>query len=222
MERNFDKAELSFLDCENFFTEEFATRFFALLPKEDLDGDVLHKCGRLLLRYMAIKSGFMPKDEAITAKIEIGENGKPYFSGKNFDFSISHSGRLVGCALMRGGKVGFDLQERKTDPEKAKKLASRFFSKKEQATCETSGDYEKMFHMIWTKKEALIKYHGISFENSSLTDTAELSSKLCMFSAFMSQEKESYAFSLCCKTGVAVAQPRFVMPGDILATLSRN
>ncbi len=219
MNSNIEIAELSFLDCENFFTEEFSGRFFSLLPEEDTDGDILHKCGRLLLRYMAIKSGVMSREDALKAKIEIGENGKPYFTDGDTDFSISHSGRLVGCALMRGGKVGFDLQERKIDTEKAKKLALRFFSEKEQAICESSGDYEKMFHMIWTKKEALIKYHGICFENSEISDTTKLPSELCMFSAFMSQEKESYAFSLCCKSGIGVAQPRFVMPGDILATL---
>ena len=221
MKPNIEIAELSLLDCENFFTEEFSEKFFSLLPEEDLNGTVLHRCGRLLLRYMLIKNRFMPKDEAISAKVEISENGKPYFRGKNFDFSISHSGRLVGCTLMSGGKIGFDLQERNNDTEKAKKLAARFFSKEEQAICEASGDYEKMFHMIWTKKEALIKYHGIRFENSERTDTARLVGELCFFSAFMAQEKESYAFSLCCKNGIGVAQPRFIMPGDILSTLTK-
>jgi hypothetical protein len=212
---------LSLFDCENFFTEEFSERFFSLLPKEDANGDVLSRCGRLLLRYMLVKNAFFTKEEALSLSFDKGKFGKPYISGKNIEFSISHSGRLVGCAI-GSDCVGFDLQERKLEKEKAEKLAKRFFSEWEQKALAESDDTEKMFHLIWTKKEALVKYHGVNFENSPLCDSSAIPRELCFFSGFMSQEKEGYAFSLCCKRGSAVAQPRFVMPGEILATLGGN
>lgn len=222
MKHNLDESIiLSLFDCENFFTEEFSARFFKLLPQEDNGGDVLHKCGRLLLRYMLIKNEIMSKDDALTTKLSQGNFGKPYFANGDVNFSISHSGRLVGCAVSRNN-VGFDIQLRESDTEKARKLASRFFSQAEQNIIKNSDDIEKAFHMIWTKKEALIKYHGIAFENSEITDTALLSGKLCFFSGFMSQENEKYAFSLCCEKGYSVAQPRFVMPGDILSVLGNG
>ncbi len=86
-----------------------------------------------------------------------GENGKPYFKNSRLDFNLSHSGGIVACALSDGGEVGVDVETTEIPPQKARKLAERFFDENEKA--EVSRRPES-FARIWTKKEALAKCFG--------------------------------------------------------------
>lgn len=214
-----EKINLTLFDCDSFFTEEFAERYFSLLPAEDQGGDVLHRCGRLLLRYLLVTQGGMTREAAVKAALETNAAGKPFLPGGPA-FNISHSGRLCGCALSHSGEVGFDLEMRTKDAYETAKIAARFFSDAEREVLAAGNDPAKLFYLIWTRKESLIKYHGIRFENTARTDSASLPPELCLFAGFLSQEEESYAFSLCCRRGDPVAQPLFAMPGDIFSVLS--
>lgn len=214
-----EKINLTLFDCENYGTEEFADRFFDLLPAADQNGDMLHKCGRLLLRYLLVTQGGMSREAALKAPLLTNPSGKPFLEAGPA-FSISHSGRLCGCALSHSGEVGFDIQQRTRDAYETAKIAARFFSDAERQALSAGDDPAKLFYLIWTRKESLVKYHGIGFENTPRSDSAALPPELCLFAGFLSQEQESYAFSLCCRRGEAVAQPRFAMPGEIYSTLS--
>ncbi|HEY2807635.1 MAG TPA: hypothetical protein VGI91_02480 [Steroidobacteraceae bacterium] len=61
----------------------------------------------LALRALA---GLLGRPVAVS-ELEFAPDAKPCLaSGVAVDFSIAHSGSLVGCAALRGGKVGFDLE----------------------------------------------------------------------------------------------------------------
>ena len=44
------------------------------------------------------------------AELVFGSEEKPQLAGSAADFSIAHSGPYVGCAALRGGRVGLDLE----------------------------------------------------------------------------------------------------------------
>lgn len=82
-------------------------------------------------------------------------NGKPYFDGLPFHFSLSHTGGVWGCFISKSN-VGLDIQERK--PVDHIRLAERFFLTQEKAFVEECGP--EGFFDIWTRKEACVKYYG--------------------------------------------------------------
>ncbi len=74
--------------------------------------------------------------------------------GADLDFSISHSGNLVGCAIHRSGSVGLDI-ERETPINPA---AFRLYLSPEERSWATGG----RFFSVWTRKESVVKAHGSS------------------------------------------------------------
>ena len=85
------------------------------------------------------------------------DNGKPYFESSSLKFSISHSKGIVVCALSYGDEVGVDVEATNFTPEKAQKLAARFFCEDERKAVEHD---QAQFAAIWTKKEAATKLLG--------------------------------------------------------------
>ena len=89
-------------------------------------------------------------------QLRIGASGKPECEG--LEFNLSHSGRLVACVV--GEKpVGCDVERLREAP---KKLASRFFTKKEKeylSACSVK-DYDGEFYRLWTMKESYMKFTG--------------------------------------------------------------
>ena len=85
--------------------------------------------------------------------IVCGENGKPYFADGKLQFSISHSGDYVACALFER-EIGLDIQiHRECDM----KLAKRYFTSEEYEHLKLNPD---SFTEIWTKKESYLKALG--------------------------------------------------------------
>jgi len=80
-------------------------------------------------------------------------NRKPHLS-EAVDFSISHSGELVVCALTKNGRIGIDT-------EKLRPVSIASFSKFLSASeCLDSGDSSDAFIDLWTCKEATLKGCG--------------------------------------------------------------
>jgi len=85
--------------------------------------------------------------------VHYSANRKPYLSAE-VDFSISHSGELVVCALTRNGRVGIDT-------EKLRPVSIHSFSKFLSASeCLDPGDSSNAFIDLWTCKEATLKGCG--------------------------------------------------------------
>ncbi len=103
--------------------------------------------------------------EDIVISEEAGK--KPISNVKGFDFSISHSGSYVGCAVC-DRPIGFDIEEiRPIKLTAAKRIctpADLDYIYDSGTPCfDRCEDRETLarFFEIWTKKEAYIKYLGI-------------------------------------------------------------
>ena len=98
--------------------------------------------------------------EGITSPvIHRTENGKPYVEEEDVFFSVSHSGALFACAVS-DFNIGLDIQIR--DPKDPLKISKRYFTPEE---CRFP------FRRIWTRKEALIKYRGVTLKDVLNTET---------------------------------------------------
>ena len=86
------------------------------------------------------------------------EGGKPYLKGSEIEFSVSHSHGYAAAIISDDSKVGIDIEAAEISPEKAARLAERFFSADEKQELERNPD---SFLSIWTKKEAYAKMCGI-------------------------------------------------------------
>ncbi|MBQ8762823.1 MAG: 4'-phosphopantetheinyl transferase superfamily protein [Clostridia bacterium] len=88
-------------------------------------------------------------------KIEffLSEHGKPFAKGLDVNFSISHSGDYVVCAVSKK-EIGVDVEKiRKISPD----ISKRFACKNE---LEYIKAHENGFFEIWTLKEAYFKCTG--------------------------------------------------------------
>ena len=88
-------------------------------------------------------------------EISRGEGGKPRIAGGP-EFSLSHSGEQVLCALS-DEPVGADLQQlRPYNPA----LARRFFTGAEAAWLEEQRERDLAFSLLWSLKESYVKLLG--------------------------------------------------------------
>ena len=86
----------------------------------------------------------------------VDEHGKPKVEG--LEFSLSHSGNLVLCAVSEE-PVGCDIERLREAP---KGVAERYFSDAEQAYLSrfSADEYDRKFFRIWTMKESYVKMTG--------------------------------------------------------------
>lgn len=85
------------------------------------------------------------------------QKGKPYVDGLPIHFSVSHSDFLWVC-LIGTTENGVDIQNKRHSNFEA--IAHRFFQPDEQKAVQTGG--VQTFISIWCRKEAFIKYHGMT------------------------------------------------------------
>jgi 4'-phosphopantetheinyl transferase len=118
--------------------------------------------GLLLLQHGLKIEG---NNEQILTKLEYTIKGKPYISGANKKFNISHSSNLVVCAFSNS-KIGIDIE--KIRDVNIGNFRS-YFSDDEYTDIENSSVINKLFFQYWTKKESFAKAIGegltISFAN---------------------------------------------------------
>ena len=104
----------------------------------------------LLMAALQELNGTMPPLE-----ITCGEAGKPALAGGP-EFSLSHSGERVLCALS-DEVVGADLQQLKPcNPA----LARRFFTGAEVVWLEEQRERDLAFSLLWSLKESYVKFLG--------------------------------------------------------------
>lgn len=129
------------------------------------------------------------------------KDGKPTLSDTTLDFSITHTDTLVLCALeSRTDKitphVGIDAESiLRIKNLPTERLAARWFTADEQTHYQEDATSEA-FARIWTRKEALVKYHGRGLSDLRETDTVAAE-----------------------KSGIRFTEYRI---GDVLATLCHN
>ncbi|MFI1048799.1 4'-phosphopantetheinyl transferase family protein [Streptomyces griseoruber] len=92
-----------------------------------------------------------------------GPHGKPRLAvPAGYDFSVTHSGDVVGVAVCRGAEVGLDVEEAGTalDVDAAARTA---LSARESAVLHSLPPDERgpAFLRIWTRKEAVLKALGV-------------------------------------------------------------
>lgn len=116
----------------------------------------------LSLLYEQIRS--LPTTDTDTRDLVLAraKNGKPYFINSEIKFNISHSKGYVTCATAFGEEVGVDIEASEIPPERAEKLAKRFFSEKEADIVRKN---PKIFQKLWSEKEAKAKFSGESVGN---------------------------------------------------------
>lgn len=121
-----------------------------------------HCCTRALARtVLSHYTGVAPRDWVFRT----GTYGKPdiaHPADVPLRFNLSHSGRLVVCAVTRGAEVGVDVERHRELP-KAVELARRFFAPPEAAVVErTPADRRsRRFLRFWTFKESYVKARGV-------------------------------------------------------------
>lgn len=157
----------------------------------------------------AVKEAFQSEKEVLSLPLKYGSQGKPYLAEHpNLYFNLSHSGRVVVCALC-DEEIGVDVQEYRKVKER---VAERFFTgqEKEQlrALKADTEEYEKLFFRLWSVKESYIKFTGlgmkqgldtfiIDWEKGLIRDKEDRES-VC-FKEVSIDELSRYAISVCSK-----------------------
>jgi phosphopantetheinyl transferase len=73
-------------------------------------------------------------------------------------FSLSHSGDHVGCAISQTLRCGFDLQAHA--PRSRHGLANAFFADDDTRWLAEQSDFSTAFHQLWVLKESWAKVTG--------------------------------------------------------------
>ena len=116
-----------------------------------------HEAGRQLLERMY----FAETGEKLP-EIQYTAQGKPYFPGKKFHFSISHTAKHVFCALS-DRNIGIDAEE--MDRVVSESVAQRFLSEAEQRRLSAFPDLNQGLLRLWVLKESWAKLTGRGLGN---------------------------------------------------------
>jgi 4'-phosphopantetheinyl transferase len=117
--------------------------------------------GRWLLRsVLAALTGAEPR----SLELQAGRHGKLFLAGHERDvpcFNLSHSGALVGVALVRDRRVGIDIEAERPLADSAL-LARRILGPRERARFEALPERAREAALLaaWTRKEAVLKALG--------------------------------------------------------------
>lgn len=91
---------------------------------------------------------------ASSLSFDYGDSGKPFLSGSEVQFNLSHCEELAAYAFARRRQVGIDIEKETALPE-ADAIASEHFSREDQKLYRELG-----FFVCWTRREALAKASG--------------------------------------------------------------
>lgn len=138
----------------------------------------------------------------------VDEHGKPKVEG--LEFSLSHSGNLVLCAVSEE-PVGCDIERLREAP---KGVAERYFSDAEQAYLSrfSADEYDRKFFRIWTMKESYVKMTGealrvpfeayeIAIEDTGARVVRDGETQTCYLSTM---ELEGHIMSICAEESAHV------------------
>jgi len=108
--------------------------------------------GKLLLQD-GLKSMLLSYD---LTNVKYNKYGKPFIN-RDIDFNISHSGKMVVCAISTEGEIGVDTEELK--PITTDDFINHFTSV-EWSEIHKGNNLSNNFYYHWTAKEAVIKAIG--------------------------------------------------------------
>jgi 4'-phosphopantetheinyl transferase len=103
--------------------------------------------------------------DARSLEFAYGPHGKPELAGDFSDcglrFNLAHCENLALIALIRGEKIGVDLERIRILPDMGE-LVARFFSPRENAVFQSLPveQQPEAFFNLWTRKEAWLKATG--------------------------------------------------------------
>lgn len=158
---SYRRNKLSRITNPEIFRKEVITEFFLLKCLLSVDGSIQRPLN-----------------------IVTNENGKPYLSGSDLFFSISHCDDLLVIAV-DSREIGIDC-ESNTSNHNYHKIASRYFSANESQSINDYDDFLK----IWTKKEAYAKMLGKSAVEVLSQDLTNLANAYHLL-------KDSYHITIC-------------------------
>ena len=126
-------------------------------------------------------------------------SGRPYFSDRMCDFSITHTQNHVFCAIIEGEeptRIGIDAENLdRAELLDIPNMVARWFSNGERELYAASPTPET-FLRIWTRKEAYVKYTGEGLRGLQKADTATLCD-VCFFDF----QKGTTLISICAPCG---------------------
>ena len=102
------------------------------------------------------------------------EHGKPYFKELPLQFSLSHSDKIIFCAVS-DEEIGADIQE--LSQMEWRSLADRFYAPKEKELLHRISEEQegkKQFYGFWTMKEAFGKLTGQGIPDTLEKEVADL------------------------------------------------
>lgn len=88
--------------------------------------------------------------------VETGQNGKPFFTGSDLFFHISHSGLVAACGFCLS-PIGVDIEQPGRNIEK---VADRFFHPDEVGWIRQDGFSPEKALLLWSYKESFLKSEG--------------------------------------------------------------
>lgn len=112
--------------------------------------------GKLLLHIGLTKYYDLSPD--ILDNIQFTKCARPYLSGVNIDFNISHTPHTVVCCITQGANIGIDIEE--IEPTPIQEFREEF-STEEMERIQRSKNCLEKFYSYWTKKEAVVKAEGL-------------------------------------------------------------
>jgi len=109
----------------------------------------------LMLRELLTDLALLPSDEHLI--FDYGPHGKPFIKDHpDIHFNISHCPKAIAVAVAEH-PVGIDVERFHTPTEP---LLQRTMNPAERHAITTSPDPAETFSLLWTQKEALLKFRG--------------------------------------------------------------
>jgi 4'-phosphopantetheinyl transferase len=182
-------------------------RFSRFWHREDAVASLL---GAALMRSCLCEHTSLTNHEL---QFAVGPFGKPFLSGSDLHFNLSHKGNQIICALSPL-PVGIDIEILRSAPEG---VAERFFCDEEKQALREApvAAQNALFYKIWTRKESYIKMLGKGLSEplagfSSLRDAP---------GRFFSDIPQTSAVCSLCQPELVAWQLREITLADVLSRL---
>ncbi len=152
------------------------------LTSVELERSQRFKLERIRLQFIATRSrlrvllGHYLQMDPMHVPLIYETSGKPNIDpqiNSDIHFNVSHSEFLATIAVTRRGRVGIDVEFRRSIPN-LDSLVDRFFCPRERDFFRTvpEHDREDAFFRAWTRKEAVLKAVGQGVQSLDLCDVS--------------------------------------------------
>ena len=150
--------KLAYCDVENLDLK----KAYLLVPKErreKIDFYRFNKDKKLSAGAFLLLKKLLSDENIPNFKIKTGKYEKPYISdNKNIYFNLSHSGKMVLCAIS-DRELGVDIEI--NDPTIDLNIAKHYFYNSEYENITNTKNSADEFFKYWVLKESYMKYTGL-------------------------------------------------------------